>query len=116
MNSSAVEVLPLSTLPVEGPAKNELRRTIVFGSHGPKPVINERGLSHASPSHYCDDIHIRVCPCVVQESDILISTKKISSCDGQLAIEIFSGLFAADAVRGQSNHADRLSAPSSHKK
>ena len=74
---------PTATLPVEGPAKNELSRTIMLSSHSPKPMVDQRGLSDTSPGNYCDDIHIRVCPCIIQESNILLSTKKIASCNGQ---------------------------------
>ena len=55
----------------------------MFSSHSPKPVIDERGLSDTSPGNYRDDIHILVCPCIIQESDILLSTEKIASCNGQ---------------------------------
>ena len=55
----------------------------MFGSHPPKPMVDKRGLSDTSPGNDCDDIHIRVCPCVIQESDIFLSTKKIASCNRQ---------------------------------
>ena len=56
---------PTATLPVEGPAKNELRRTIMLGSHSPEPMVDQRGLSDPSPGNDRDDIHIRVCPCII---------------------------------------------------
>ena len=74
---------PASALPVEGPAIDELSRTIMFGSHSPEPVVDKRGLSNPSPGNYRDDIYIRVCPCIIQESDILLSTKKIASGNRQ---------------------------------
>ena len=75
--------VPTAALPVEGPAKNELRRTILFSSHPSKPMVDERGLPDTSPGNYCNDIYILVCPCVIQESNILLPTKNIASCNGQ---------------------------------
>src|SRR5260221_921119 len=69
-------------LSVEGPAKNELRRTIMFSSHPPEPVVEERRLPDSCPGHDGDDIYLRICPGSIQESDILLSTKNISSSDG----------------------------------
>ena len=74
---------PTATLPVEGPAIDELRRTIMLRSHSPEPMVDQRGLSDTSPGNYRNDIYIRVCPCVIQESDILLSTKKIASGNRQ---------------------------------
>src|SRR5271166_1777540 len=72
-----------AALSVEGPAKNELRRTILFSSHPPEPMVNERGLTDAGPSHDCNDVYILVCPCMIQEGDVLLSTKNIAACNGQ---------------------------------
>src|SRR5580692_6163891 len=68
-----------AALSVEGPAKNELRRTIMFSSHPPEPMVEERRLPDTSPGNDCDDIYLWICPGSVQESDILLSTKNISS-------------------------------------
>ena len=46
-------------------------------------MVDERGLSDPSPGNDCNDIYILVCPCKIQESDILLSTKKIASGNGQ---------------------------------
>src|SRR3984893_16494408 len=70
-------------LSVEGPAKNKLSRTIMFSSHPSEPMVNERGLSDPSPGNDCNDVDILVCPCTIQKSDILLSTKNIASCNGQ---------------------------------
>src|SRR6516164_3266291 len=74
--------LPTAALSVEGPAKNKLSRTILVSSHSSKPMVNERGLSHPSPGNNCNEVDILVSPCTIQQSDILLSTKDIASCDG----------------------------------
>src|SRR5271165_2316258 len=81
-NSSADEVSPTAALSVEGPTKNELRRTIMFSSHPSEPMVDERGLSDPSPSNDRNDVDLLVCPCTLQKSDILLSTKNIASCMG----------------------------------
>src|SRR5258708_23019514 len=68
-------------LAVEGPAKNELRRTIMFSSHAPEPMVEERRLPDSCPGHDGDDIYLRTCPDSIQESDILLSTKHISTTE-----------------------------------
>src|SRR5258708_34952531 len=73
---------PTCALSVEGPAKNELRRTITFSSHPPEPMVEERRLPDTSPGNDGDDISLRICPGSIQESDILLSTKNISSSNG----------------------------------
>src|SRR4029077_3976948 len=70
-------------LSVERPAKYELRRMILVGSHPSEPMVDQRGLPHTRPGNDCNDIYILICPCVIQESDILLSTKNIASCNGQ---------------------------------
>src|SRR5271165_2644150 len=75
--------LPAAALPVEGPAKNELRRTIMFSSHPTEPMIHQRRLPNTSPGNDCHDIYLLVRPCIIQESKILFSTKNIASCNGQ---------------------------------
>src|SRR5208282_6504948 len=74
---------PTTALSVEGPAKNELRRTIMFNSHPPEPIVDERGLPDTGPGNNCNDIYMLVCPCTIQENDILLSTKNIASRNGQ---------------------------------
>jgi hypothetical protein len=75
--------LATRALSVEGPAKNEFRRAIVSSSHPSEPIVNERGLPDAGPGNDCNDIDLPVCPRTIQESDILLSTKNIGSCNGQ---------------------------------
>src|ERR1700747_3078623 len=43
-------------LSVEGPAKNELRRTIMFSSHPSEPMVDERRLSDTSPGNDSRDV------------------------------------------------------------
>src|ERR1700730_183428 len=74
---------PTAALSVEGPTKNELRRTIMFSSHPSDPMVDQRGLPDTGPGNDCNDIYILVCPCGIQKSDILLSTKDIASCNGQ---------------------------------
>src|ERR1700741_1935386 len=69
-------------LPVERPTKNELSRTISFSSHPPEPMVDQRGLPNTSPGNDCNDIYQLVCPCRIQESDILLSSKNITSRNG----------------------------------
>src|SRR5260370_5204082 len=74
--------LPTAALSVEGPTKNKLRRTILVSSHPSEPMVNERGLPDTGPCNNCNDVDILVCPCIIQESDILLSTKNITSGNG----------------------------------
>src|SRR5271165_3803196 len=55
----------------------------MFSSHPSEPMVHERGFSNASPGNDCKDIDILVCPGTIQKSDILLSTKNITSCNGQ---------------------------------
>src|ERR1700757_748685 len=75
--------VPTAALSVEGPTKNKLCRTIMVSSHPSEPMVNERGLSDTSPTNDCNDVDILVCPCTIQKSDVLLSTKKIASCNRQ---------------------------------
>src|ERR1700736_485330 len=75
--------LPTAALSVEGPAIDELRRTIMVNSHPSEPMVNESGLPDPSPCNDRNDIYILVCPCIIQESDILLSPKHIASGNGQ---------------------------------
>src|SRR6516164_5249960 len=72
-------------LSVERPAKYELRRTVVFSSHSSQPMVNERRFSDSAPGSNCNNVDLLVCPGIVQESDVLFTTKKITSCDRQSA-------------------------------
>src|SRR5215469_16541771 len=72
-------------LSVERPAKYELRRTIVFSSHSSQPMVDQRGLSDTAPGSNCNNIDLLVRPCIVQERDVLFTTKKVTSCDRQSA-------------------------------
>src|SRR5215831_9175067 len=74
---------PTSTLPVEGPTKNKLCRTIMFSRHSSEPMVDERGLSDAGPGNDGNDVDILVCPCTVQKNDVFLSTKNIASGNGQ---------------------------------
>src|SRR6266478_5849092 len=74
--------LPTAALSVEGPTKNKLCRTIMVSSHPSEPMVNERGLSDPSPGNNCNDVDILVCPCAIQKSEILRSTKDITSGNG----------------------------------
>jgi hypothetical protein len=64
--------------------KNLLRRTIMFSSQPSEPMVDESRLSDPSPSDDRNDIYPTICPCVIQGSDILLSTKNIASGNGNL--------------------------------
>src|ERR1700745_2024451 len=70
-------------LSVERPAKNELSRAKTFSAHPSEPMVNESGLPDPSPGNDGNDIYILAPPCVIQKSDVLLSTKNIASCNGQ---------------------------------
>src|SRR5580704_11610632 len=72
---------PTGALPVEGPTENKLRRTIMLSSHPSEPMVNERGLPDTGPGNDGNDIYLGICPCIIQESDILLSAKYIASCN-----------------------------------
>src|SRR5271166_6650832 len=69
-------------LPVERPAKNELRRTIMLSGHPPEPMVDQRGLPDSGPGSDGNDIDVLAFPRTVQESDILLTTKQIASSHG----------------------------------
>src|SRR4029077_13760240 len=75
--------VPTGALSVEGPTKNQLRRTVFFSSHSSEPMVDQRGLSDPGPGNDCNDVDLLVCPCPIQKSDILFPTKNIASGDGQ---------------------------------
>src|SRR5580704_13412083 len=64
--------LPTAALSVEGPTKNELRRTIMLSGHPSEPMVDERGLPDTGPGNNCHDIYLLICPGVVQKSDVLL--------------------------------------------
>ena len=74
---------PTAALSVEGPTKNKLGRAIMVTSHPSEPMVNESGLPDTGPCNDRNDIYILVCPRIIQESDILLSTKNIASGNGQ---------------------------------
>src|SRR5258708_30209266 len=55
----------------------------MFSRHPSEPMVNQRGLSDTGPGNNCNDIYILLCPCTIQKSDILLSTKNIASGNGQ---------------------------------
>ena len=61
----------------------ELRGTIVFSSHSSEPMVDQRRFSDSAPGNNCNNIDPLVCPCTVQETNVLVTTKNIASCDGQ---------------------------------
>src|SRR5580704_2555188 len=75
--------LPAAALSVEGPTKNKLCRTIMVSGHPAEPMVNERGLPDTGPGTNCNDIYLLICPCIIQESDVLLSTKNIASRNRQ---------------------------------
>ena len=62
-------------------------------------MVNERGLTDPSPGNDCNDVDILVCPRTIQKSEVLLSTKNVSSGKGNLAREIFFGASLADGLR-----------------
>src|SRR5271166_709114 len=46
-------------------------------------MVDECGLSDTSPGNDCNDVDFLPCPCPIQISDILVSTKNITSGNGQ---------------------------------
>src|SRR5580704_10472472 len=46
-------------------------------------MVDQCGLPDTGPGNDRHDIYLRVCPGVIQKSDILLSTKQIASCNGQ---------------------------------
>src|ERR1700751_3996873 len=75
--------VPTAALSVEGPAKNELCRTIMFSSHASEQMVNKRGLPDPSPGNDCNDVDILVCPCTSVQRDFFLSTKNSASGNGQ---------------------------------
>src|ERR1700757_501484 len=70
--------LAARALSVEGPAKNELRRPILFSSYPPQPTVDERGFPDTSPCDDANDVHTRVRRRSIQEREILFAPKNIA--------------------------------------
>jgi hypothetical protein len=45
-------------------------------------MVDERRLPDSSPGNDGNDVDILLCPSTIQKSDILLATKKITSCNG----------------------------------
>src|SRR5271157_4320772 len=81
--------IPTGALSVERPAKNELCGTIVFSCRTPEPMVDQRGLPDPSPANDGNDVYMLICPGVIQESNILLSTEQIGSRYGQSCYRYF---------------------------
>src|SRR5271165_5972844 len=55
----------------------------MFSGHPSEPMVDQRRFSDPRPGNDCNDVDILVCPCTIQESDILLSTKNVGSGNGQ---------------------------------
>ena len=44
-------------------------------------MVDQRGLPDTTPGNDRNNIYLLICPCIIQESDILLSTKNIASCN-----------------------------------
>src|SRR6516164_6504105 len=69
---------PAAALSIERPAKNEFRRTIFLSCHPPKPMVDQRRLPDPSPRNDSNDVYMLICPGIIEESDVLVPTKKIA--------------------------------------
>ena len=78
---------PTRTLPVERPAKYQFRRTILFSSHPPEPMVDQRRFSDPAPGNDGDDVDLRVCPGAVQEPMSSSRPKTSLPVTGNLARE-----------------------------
>ena len=58
-------------------------------------MIDERGLPGTSPGNDSNDIYMLVCPCIIQERDILVSTKNIALVTGNVATEFYWRILAS---------------------
>src|SRR5208337_5290570 len=64
------------------------RRGVSNGTLAPtelpsQPMVDQRRFSDPRPGNDCNDVDILVCPCTIQESDILLSTKNVAPGNGQ---------------------------------
>src|ERR1700682_1210904 len=70
-------------------------------------MVDQCGLPDTGPGNDRHDIYLRVCPGVIQKSDILLSTKQIASCNRQsgygnlLRRKSCSRLSSSDARNGR---------------
>jgi hypothetical protein len=55
----------------------------MFSSHPTEPMIHQRRLPNTSPGNDRNHIYLRIYPGGVQESDFLLSTKNVTSGNGQ---------------------------------
>jgi hypothetical protein len=69
-----------AALPVEGPTKNELRRTIMVSSRRSQWLTSVDFPTPAQAT-IVTNVDILICPCTIQKSDILLSTKNVASCN-----------------------------------
>src|SRR5215469_16020508 len=74
---------PAGTLPVKGPAKNKLRRTILFSSHPSKPMVDQRRLSGTGPGNDSDYVHLWVRQGCIQECQVSFAPEKLFARHGQ---------------------------------
>src|SRR4029077_2764061 len=54
-------------------------------------MVDQRRFSDSAPGNNCGNIDLLVCPCIVQETDVLFTTKNITSCNGQSGDRNFLG-------------------------
>src|ERR1700693_2026138 len=72
-----------AALSIKGPTKDKLRRKILFSSHSPEPMVEERRLPQPHQGNNCNKVDMLVCPRTIQESDTLLSTKNVAARHGQ---------------------------------
>ena len=53
----------------------------MLSRHSSEPMVDQRRFSDPRPGNDCDDVDILICPYIIQQSDILFSTKNITSGD-----------------------------------
>jgi hypothetical protein len=62
-------------------------------------MVDERRLPDTGPGDDRNDIYLLICPCIIQESDILSRPKTSLPVTGNLATEIFLGPRLAGGLR-----------------
>jgi hypothetical protein len=62
-------------------------------------MVDQCGLPDSTPGNDCNHIDVLVCPCSIEESNILLSTKNTAPVMGNLATDIFLGPSLAGALR-----------------
>jgi hypothetical protein len=77
----------------------------MVSSHSSEPMVNQSGLPDAGPCNDCNDVDILVCPCTIQKSDILLSTKNITSGNGQSG---YGNLFRCKSCWRLASYASRI--------